>query len=140
MRFLDVLGEYEPAPGEPATDPGGAFVQFKLLWLAGLAPHLDSCTACGDEGPLLAFSAAAGGAICENCRDAAAASVSGDALGGIRALLEAPLSGAEALAPGRGACTGDALAAARDPRPSRWFPPEDARSLGVRADARSGEP
>ena len=100
VRFLDVLGEYEPAPGEPATDPVALSFQFKLLWLAGLAPHLDSCTACGDEGPLLAFSAAAGGAICENCRDAAAASVSGDALGGIRALLEAPLSDAEALAPG----------------------------------------
>lgn len=98
-RFLDVLGEYEPASSGPATDPLALSFQFKLLWLAGFAPHLDGCTSCGEIGPLSAFSAAAGGAVCEECRDAAAVSVSGEALGGVRALLEAPLSEAAAVAP-----------------------------------------
>ena len=100
VRFLEVLGDYELAPGEPACDPVALSFQFKLLWLAGLAPHLDSCTSCGDAGPLSAFSASAGGAVCESCRDASAAGVSGNALAGIRALLESPLSDATAVAPG----------------------------------------
>ena len=101
-RFLELLCEYEPAGREPATDPLALSFQFKLLWLAGLAPHLDSCTSCGEVGPMSAFSAPAGGVVCENCRDAAAADVSGEALAGIRALLESPLADASALAPGAG--------------------------------------
>jgi len=100
VRFLEVLGEEEEPPaGDPATDPLALSFQFKLLWLAGLAPHLDSCTSCGDVGALSAFSTAAGGAVCENCRDAASVSVSGEALGAIRGLLESPLADARELAP-----------------------------------------
>ncbi|MGI9658481.1 MAG: DNA repair protein RecO, partial [Gaiellaceae bacterium] len=99
VRFLEVLGGEEPPDGEPSTDPLALSFQYKLLWLAGLAPHLDSCTSCGEAGALSAFATAAGGAVCENCRDAAAVSVSGEALGGIRGLLESPLSDARALAP-----------------------------------------
>ena len=103
VRFLEVLGEYDSALGEPALDPLALSFQFKLLWLAGLAPHLDSCTSCGDVGPLAAFVTSAGGAICENCRDGTAVSVSGEALASIRALLESPLADAAEIAPSSGA-------------------------------------
>ncbi len=99
VRFLEVLGDYAPSPDGPATDPLAMSFQFKLLWVAGLAPNLDACTSCGDDGPLTAFSVAAGGAMCAACRDATASDVSGDALEGIRALLEAPLADATRVAP-----------------------------------------
>lgn len=103
VRFLEVLGDHEPRGAEPAVDPVALSFQFKLLWLAGLAPHLDGCTACGEEVPLSAFSAPLGGAVCESCRDGTAVAVSGEALAGVRALLEAPLADAPALAPAAGA-------------------------------------
>ena len=99
VRFLEVLRDYEPGAGEPAIDPVALSFQLKLLWLAGLAPHLDGCTACGDETPLVAFSAAMGGAVCESCRDPGATGVSGAALTGVRAMLEAPIAAAPGLAP-----------------------------------------
>ena len=47
-----------------STRLGLAF-QLKLLAVAGYLPHLDSCASCGAPAPLVGFSAAAGGAVCE---------------------------------------------------------------------------
>jgi len=99
VRFLEVLGDYEAVGSEPGIDPLALSFQFKLLWVAGLAPNLDACTACGDDGPLAAFSVAAGGALCDDCRDPTSREVSGAVLGGIRALLETPLADASQTAP-----------------------------------------
>jgi recombinational DNA repair protein (RecF pathway) len=41
--------------------------QLKLLLLAGYLPHLVSCASCGAAGPLVGYSPAAGGAVCEAC-------------------------------------------------------------------------
>jgi DNA repair protein RecO (recombination protein O) len=40
----------------------------KMLSVCGYHPHLQTCTACGEREPLVAFSAALGGAVCERCR------------------------------------------------------------------------
>ena len=57
-----------PPRAEPALDPLVLSFQLKLLWLAGYLPHLASCASCGGEGPLVAFSPAAGGAVCSAAR------------------------------------------------------------------------
>lgn len=98
-RFLEVLCDYDVPGGDPRKDPLAMSLQFKLLWVAGLAPNLDACTSCAETGPLSLFSVAAGGAICDGCRDGTTTEISGEALSGIRALLEAPLADAAAVAP-----------------------------------------
>ena len=67
--------------------------QLKLLWLAGYLPHLASCASCDEPGPLVGFSAAAGGAVCERCAEGAIR-VSVDGFLAIRVLLEYPLAAA----------------------------------------------
>jgi DNA repair protein RecO (recombination protein O) len=93
-RFLDLLDEAEPRPGErPATDPLALSFQLKLLWLSGYLPHLTSCADCGADDGLVGYSPRAGGAVCSNCRgDAISLSPAG--LGGIEALLRSPLADA----------------------------------------------
>ena len=93
-RFLDLLDEAAPRPGErPATDPLVLSFQLKLLWLSGYLPHLTSCAECGAEAGLVGYSPRAGGAVCANCRaDAIALSPAG--LNGIEALLRTPLADA----------------------------------------------
>jgi DNA repair protein RecO (recombination protein O) len=98
-RFLDVL-EAAPVGGrasEPALDALALSFQLKLLWLAGYLPHVASCAGCGSEGPLIAFSAPAGGAVCGAC-DTGGTRLSRDGIEGIRGLVERPL--AEAAAAG----------------------------------------
>jgi DNA repair protein RecO (recombination protein O) len=106
VRFLDLLdtppaGEALPRSPErqedarAALDPLVLSLQLKLLWLAGYLPHLASCASCARTGPLVAFSAAAGGAVCRDCC-AGALEISGPGFGAIRALLESPLAGARA--------------------------------------------
>ena len=96
VRFLDLLdGSVADRAAEPALDGLSLSFQLKLLWLAGYLPHLASCSSCGSEGPLVAFSAAAGGGVCADCA-AGALELSGPGFLGIRALLEAPLAGARA--------------------------------------------
>ena len=99
VRFLEVLCGHEAIGSEPGIDPLALSFQFKLLWVAGLAPNLDACTTCGADGPLAFFSVAAGGALCDGCRDATSREVSGAVLGGIRTLLETPLADASQHAP-----------------------------------------
>ena len=80
-----------PARADPVLDPLALSFQLKLLWLAGYLPHLASCAACGGEGPLVAFSAAAGGGVCAVCR-ADSVPLSAEGFLGLRALLERPLA------------------------------------------------
>src|ERR687887_2291799 len=68
-RFLDLLDELEPPSTgtRGAVDPLVLSFQLKLLWLSGYLPHLTSCAECGAEGPLVGYSARAGGAVCGRC-------------------------------------------------------------------------
>jgi DNA repair protein RecO (recombination protein O) len=101
-RFLDLLDGLAANGAEPALDPLVLSFQLKLLWLSGYLPHLASCAECGEPRALVAFSAKAGGAVCEACR-ADALPVSADGFTAIRHLLEHPLAGArEAPVVGRG--------------------------------------
>lgn len=94
VRFLEVLDRGPRAGADPALDALGLSFQLKLLWLAGYLPHLASCAACGSPGPLVAFSAAAGGAVCNDCQSAAQP-LSTAGFEGITGLLERPLSEAD---------------------------------------------
>jgi DNA repair protein RecO (recombination protein O) len=91
-RFLDLLDErIAVSDAEPALDPLVLSFQLKLLWLAGYLPHLAGCAACGSPGPLVAFSAPAGGAVCPDCASGSLA-VSRAGFEGMRGLLERPLA------------------------------------------------
>jgi len=68
VRFLEILDGPLPEGGDnPAADALAVGFQLKLLLLAGYLPHLNSCASCGRDGPLVGYSAAAGGAVCELC-------------------------------------------------------------------------
>ena len=88
-RFLDVLDE-APRGLRPDLDPLGLAFQLKLLWLSGYHPHLGSCAECGSEGPLVGYSARAGGTVCPACNGGALA-LSPAGLAGLDALLRSPL-------------------------------------------------
>jgi DNA repair protein RecO (recombination protein O) len=95
-RFLDLLDETTPRPGEhSATDPLVLSFQLKLLWLSGYLPHLTSCAECGTEEALVGYSPRAGGAVCANC-SGDAISLSPAGLAGIETLLRSPLAAAAA--------------------------------------------
>src|SRR5918999_4607451 len=67
-RFLDLLDDVETAlPAQPAVDPLVLSFQLKLVWLSGYLPHLAGCASCGEEKPLVGFSARAGGSVCASC-------------------------------------------------------------------------
>jgi DNA repair protein RecO (recombination protein O) len=95
VRFLDLLDEREARAAEPALDPLALAFQLKLLWLAGYLPHLSGCAACGAGGPLVGFSASAGGAVCEGC-STSAMPLSPAAFRALSMLLERPLAEAGA--------------------------------------------
>jgi DNA repair protein RecO (recombination protein O) len=91
-RFLDLLDQAEAAlPAQPALDALVLSFQLKLLWLSGYLPHLTSCAGCGEDRPLVGFSALAGGGVCAECEDGAVA-LTPAGFEGIRALLERPLA------------------------------------------------
>src|SRR5918999_3424163 len=93
-RFLDLLDEVEATlPAQPALDPLVLSFQLKLVWLSGYLPHLAGCAACGEEKPLIGFSARAGGSVCAGC-EAGSVPVTPAGFEGIRALLERPLADA----------------------------------------------
>ena len=92
-RFLDVLDDAEVREAEPALDPLVLSFQLKLLWLSGYLPHLTSCAECGSDGPLVGYSPAAGGAVCESC-GAGSLALSGEGIAGIEGLLGTPLAAA----------------------------------------------
>jgi DNA repair protein RecO (recombination protein O) len=92
-RFLDLLDE-APARLRPDLDPLGLAFQLKLLWLSGYHPHLGSCAECGSDGPLVGYSARAGGTVCAGCSPGALA-LSAAGVAGMDALLRSPLADAE---------------------------------------------
>ena len=131
-RFLDLLDDVEAAlPAQPALDPLVLSFQLKLLWLSGYLPHLAGCAACGEEKPLVGFSAQAGGGVCAECGSGSLAVSAGGLRSGPR-LPRAPVGGG-------GRSRHDRARTARMPehdrvlvRVPRRLPPEDARAEGVR--------
>ena len=96
-RFLDALDDREPQPEKrPAHDPVVLSFQLKLLWLSGFLPHVGSCVECGAPDGLVAFDAAAGGALCAAC-DRGALELSPEGLHGLTALLGSPIADAPSL-------------------------------------------
>ena len=63
-RGLGLLARAAPTELPPRHETIVLGVHAKLLVVAGLLPRLASCVACDSPGPLVAFSARAGGAIC----------------------------------------------------------------------------
>ena len=100
-RFLDLLDGLAANGSEPALDPLVLSFQLKLLWLSGYLPHLAGCAECGETRALVAFSAKAGGAVCEECRGGSLP-VSAEGFSAVRGLLERPLAGAREGAVGGG--------------------------------------
>ena len=93
-RFLDLLDDTETRlPAQPALDPLALSFQLKLLWLAGYLPHLAGCASCGEDVPLVGFSAQAGGGVCANCRGGSL-DVSVEGFEAVRGFLEHPLAAA----------------------------------------------
>jgi DNA repair protein RecO (recombination protein O) len=95
-RFLDLLDETGARlPAQPALDPLALSFQLKLLWLAGYLPHLAGCASCGEDRPLVGFSAEAGGGVCAECRGGSM-DVSAEGFEAVRSFLEHPLAEAGA--------------------------------------------
>ena len=93
-RFLDLLDSVDSRlPAQPALDPLVLSFQLKLLWLSGYLPHLAGCASCGEERPLVGFSAEAGGGVCSECRGGSL-DVSSEGFETVRGFLERPLAGA----------------------------------------------
>ncbi|MGN6379156.1 MAG: DNA repair protein RecO [Gaiellales bacterium] len=100
VRFLGVMESHE-VEGDPALDPVGLAFQLKLLMLAGYLPHLTTCAGCGSAGPLVGFSATAGGAVCAECLDShAGVRMRADSLAAAEALVGRPL-GEPRVSPGQ---------------------------------------
>jgi DNA repair protein RecO (recombination protein O) len=68
---------------------------WKLLAAEGVAPELDVCVRCGEEGPLVAFDMEQGGALCRACRTGAP--LSAEALDLMRMILGGRLNDALAV-------------------------------------------
>lgn len=66
-RALALLSGAQPRESLPRHDPYVLGVHAKLLVVAGLLPRVTICAACGSAGPLVAFSARVGGALCRDC-------------------------------------------------------------------------
>ena len=84
-RALDTLDSNE---FEPLLVPTAFY--FKLLVHDGSEPVLDECVSCGSSGPLVAFDAEIGGALCANCR--IGRSLSNDALDLLRRIVGGDLA------------------------------------------------
>jgi DNA repair protein RecO (recombination protein O) len=90
-RFLDVLGETDPAnlAADAGRDPLALAFCLKLIALAGWAPRLDACASCGRAGVLDHYSVSAGGAVCDQCHEGFR--VSPETLPAMAHLLASPL-------------------------------------------------
>jgi DNA repair protein RecO (recombination protein O) len=96
VRFLDLLEGGIAAGPDPVRDSVGLGFQLKLLALAGYLPHLESCAGCGSVGPLVGYSAAAGGAVCGRCAvEDGAFRLRPGSLEAVTALVERPLTPGE---------------------------------------------
>ena len=65
--FTLVLGALRTLERTKSPFVVGAFF-LKLLVLEGVGPVTDSCVACGEPGPLVAFDPGDGGFLCSSCR------------------------------------------------------------------------
>jgi DNA repair protein RecO (recombination protein O) len=91
-RFLDILDGVETRlPAQPALEPLALSFQLKLLWLSGYLPHLTGCASCGEDKPLVGFSAQAGGGVCAEC-GSGALDISPEGFETVRGFLERPLA------------------------------------------------
>lgn len=95
--LVNYLGQLDADPALAGVHHQLAF-RLKLLLGAGVAPHLASCTSCGSPGPLVAFSGAEGGMLCDRCAGQGF-KVDPDFLPAIRASIGSPLVGAPVVAP-----------------------------------------
>ena len=96
VRFLDLLEGGIAAGPDPVRDSVGLGFQLKLLALAGYLPPPESCAGCGSVGPLVGYSAAAGGAVCGRCAvEDGAFRLRPGSLEAVTALVERPLTPGE---------------------------------------------
>ena len=93
---------------DPTLVPASFFM--KLLAYDGSAPVLDECANCQSTGPLVAFDAQVGGALCVNCRSGSP--ISPVALDLLRRILGGDLAQVLRGAPPEGA--GEAMAITHD--------------------------
>ncbi|MGD9694813.1 MAG: DNA repair protein RecO [Thermoleophilia bacterium] len=99
QRALRLLAVAPPPAGPPRLDPVVLGCQAKLLVVSGLLPRLGGCARCGGGPPLVAFSAAAGGAMCAACAPGAEP-VEPAVLAALAGLVGRPLAeAAEAVPP-----------------------------------------
>lgn len=101
-RTLDLLARATPPEGPARLDPLVLGCQAKLLVVSGLLPMLAHCARCGAPPPLPAFSAAAGGALCDGCA-AGGDPVDPGALAALAAVVGRPLAEAREALPHRAA-------------------------------------
>lgn len=68
-RYLDEVDAGGPLPEGPRAPRQAVWLAYlaKLLYVSGLMPELTRCAACGRTDRLVAFSARAGGALCDGC-------------------------------------------------------------------------
>jgi len=97
-RTLGLLSQAPPQAGPPRLDPIVLGFQAKLLVVSGLLPRLGACARCDGPGPLVAFSAHAGGALCTACARTGEP-LEPAALAGFAALVGHPLAEARARFP-----------------------------------------
>ena len=88
QQFLLLIGAMR-AMCETGRTPGQVLDAFLLrsLAVAGYAPTFDACARCGLEGPHRAFSPAAGGMLCSDCRMPGTASPARETVAVLGALL-----------------------------------------------------
>lgn len=98
-RTLDLLARADAAgPGPARLHPVVLGCQAKLLVVSGLLPVLGHCVRCGSGGPLTAFSATAGGVLCDAC-GAGAERVEAAAVAALAGLVGRPLADAVEVVP-----------------------------------------
>jgi DNA repair protein RecO (recombination protein O) len=97
-RTLGLLSDAPPLDGPPRLDPIVLGFQAKLLVVSGLLPRLGACAVCDAPGPLVGFSAHAGGALCAACARQGEP-LTPAALAGFALLVGHPLADARARFP-----------------------------------------
>ncbi len=103
-----VLRTLDDASFDPALVPTSFY--FRLLAHDGSEPVVDACVNCESMGPLVAFDAQVGGALCVNCRTGT--SISPDALALVRRIVGGDLGAVLRAEPPTG--SGEVMALALD--------------------------
>ncbi|MDR2565971.1 MAG: DNA repair protein RecO [Bifidobacteriaceae bacterium] len=108
----DAAGAAADVPGPTPPSPGAVVDSYLLraLALSGYAPSLSGCAQCGAAGPHRAFSAQAGGMVCQDCRPPGAQAPAPATVVLLGALLEGDWA---AVAPAPPAAAAEAAALVR---------------------------